>query len=182
MASTLDEQALRDLLAKQEILEVIHRRARAADRRDVELARTCYHDDAVEDHGGFVGPVDEYLRWSPISGDDRRKAMWHLVSNTLIEVDGDEATAESYVLAVELVDDEGRKRDMSVGGRYLDRFACRDGRWAIVYRQLVLDWSRVEEATPRYWDEMGLDLDRLPFGSAGGEDPVYRLSELGRNI
>ena len=41
MASPLDDRALAELLAKQQILEVIHRRARAADRRDVELARTC---------------------------------------------------------------------------------------------------------------------------------------------
>lgn len=172
----IDEQAVGDLLAKQEIQEVIHRRARAADRRDVELARTCYHDDATEDHGGYVGPVDEYLKWSPISGDDRRKVMFHMVGNTLIEVSGDEATAETYVLAVELVEEDGVTNDMSVGGRYLDRFARRDGRWAIVHRQLVLEWSRVEPETPRYWDVLGLDTEAIPFGVAGKDDPVYQLS------
>lgn len=171
-----DDRRIQQLLDKQEILEVIYRRARAADRKDVELARSCYHDGATEDHGGFVGPVDDYLRWSPISaGGDPRNVMWHFVSNTLIELDGDTARVESLVHAVETVTRDGEEIDCSVGGRYLDRFERRDGRWAIAHRQLVFDWSRVETPTRRYWDALELDLEQLPFGRADEHDPLYAL-------
>lgn len=30
------------------------------------------------------------------------------------------------------------------GGRYLDRFECIDGVWAIRHRQSVVDWNRVD--------------------------------------
>jgi len=35
-----------------------------------------------------------------------------------------------------------------IGGRYLDKFAYRDGRWAIAARRVVFDWSRVDPAAP----------------------------------
>lgn len=167
-----DTTMLAELWSRQQITDVIRRRARAADRFDVDLARTCYHPGATEDHGGFHGPVEGYLAWSPISGDDHRAAMWHFVSPPLIDLDGDVATSETYVLAVETVQRDGEHLDASVGGRYLDRFERREERWGIVHRQLVLDWSRVEPATGRYWDVMGLDVDRLPFGAAGDADPL----------
>ena len=34
------------------------------DRLDRELARSAYHDDAIDEHGGFVGPVDGFLDWA----------------------------------------------------------------------------------------------------------------------
>ena len=167
-----DASILDELWSRQQITDVIRRRARAADRFDVDLARTCYHEGATEDHGGFLGPVEEYLAWSPISGDEERAAMWHCVAAPLIDLDGDVAISETYVYVVETVERDGEHIDASVGGRYLDRFERREGRWAIVHRQLVLDWSRCEPATARYWDVMGLDVDRIPFGAAGGNDPL----------
>ncbi len=163
--------------AKLEIAEVIRRRASAADRRDVELARTCYHPGATEDHGGFVGPVDDYLAWSPISDEGPRTGMWHCVSTPLIEVDGTEASAETYVFTVETVGETGPigRADMQVGGRYLDHFEHRDGRWAIAARQLVWDWTRAEPGTAPYWEIMGLPADKLPMGHGGPADGFYGL-------
>lgn len=174
---TIDDARIQALLDKQEIQEVIHRRARAADRKDLTLARSCFHDGGTEDHGGFVGDVDEYLKWSPISdrSGDPHRVMWHFVSNILIDLDGDTARVESMVLATETIERDGAKHDTSVGGRYLDRFERRDGRWAIVERRLVFDWSRVEPPTVRYWDFLGIDPATLPMGRFDGEDPLWQL-------
>jgi SnoaL-like domain len=43
LAHLLDESAIRQLLARY---------SRAIDRRDYELLRSCYHPDAVDEHGG----------------------------------------------------------------------------------------------------------------------------------
>ena len=37
---------------------------RGMDRLDRELLRSAYHDDAIDDHVGFVGPVDEFIDWA----------------------------------------------------------------------------------------------------------------------
>lgn len=172
------EAQLRVLLAKREIEEVINRRARAADRRDVALAASCYHYGATEDHGGFAGSATDFLAQSPIQTDPDAPigAMWHFVSNTVVDVDLEAATAfaESYVLA-EMDGDLGEGPvTMIVGGRYLDEFTLRDGRWAIAARTLVFDWSRVDPAAPTYWDATDKPVERLPFGSSDAEDPLYR--------
>ncbi|MCY1393307.1 hypothetical protein D9M71_82000 [compost metagenome] len=40
--------------------------------------------------------------------------------------------------------DDDALYDTVGGGRYLDRFECIDGAWAIRHRQSVLDWHRVD--------------------------------------
>ena len=51
----LDHAALRDL---------VMRYCRGIDRRDFALVRACYHDDAIDDHGGmFHGSADDYVVW-----------------------------------------------------------------------------------------------------------------------
>ena len=37
--------------------------------------------------------------------------------------------------------------DYRGAGRYVDSFAWRDGRWAILHRQSIRDWSRTDEYT-----------------------------------
>ena len=54
-ANAAEPAAVAALIAKQEITEVLYRRARAGDRRDVELALSCYHEGATEEHEGFTG-------------------------------------------------------------------------------------------------------------------------------
>jgi len=162
------------IASKLEIQEVIFLRARAADRRDVELARRCYHPGATEDHEGFKGTAEAFLAQSQIQDTAKVPVMSHAVSNILIELHGDVAAVESYVTVhAEIVGE--RVLDVTVVGRYLDRFAYRDGRWAIEHRQLVFDTSRVEAASPRYWEAFGLDPDTLHFGAVGSDDPLHAL-------
>ncbi len=49
------EAALRLMLDKQEIHEVMMRYCRAIDRMDEELLRSVYHPDAIDNHGLFNG-------------------------------------------------------------------------------------------------------------------------------
>ena len=51
-----------DLLAKEEIREVILRYARGIDRMDFDLVSACYHPDAYDDHGTFQGNVPDFIR------------------------------------------------------------------------------------------------------------------------
>ena len=71
-----------------EIQAVINNYLRAADRADIDLLKTCYHDDAWEDHGGvYDGPAADYVaimaKVLPKGG-----IMNHLATNVIIELDG----------------------------------------------------------------------------------------------
>jgi 3-phenylpropionate/cinnamic acid dioxygenase small subunit len=166
------------LVAKQEITEVLYQRARAGDRRDVELALSCYHPGATENHEGFNGLAAAFISTvsmisptstAPVSG------LWHFISNVVIDVHGDEAEVESYHIAVVSRDEAGHETQSHIGGRYLDRFARRGGRWAIAHRGVVFDWSRVDADNATYWDLMGLDEAKLLRGRFGADDPLYAV-------
>jgi hypothetical protein len=172
-------EAMQRLLDKQSIAEVLYRRARAGDRADAELAHSCYHPGATERHGRFDGLATEFIDvvsftrpkpGSPVKG------MFHLITNILIDfADADHAFAESYHVAwVQMADGN----DASIGGRYFDRFERRDDRWAIVHRDVIFDWSRVEPETAKFWDKH--PAKPFLFGRRGAEDPLYNYVARGR--
>ena len=46
------EEKVRVLVSKDEIRDVLMRYARGVDRGEADLITSCYHPDAVDDHGG----------------------------------------------------------------------------------------------------------------------------------
>ena len=149
------------LLDKQEITECILRFARGVDRHDAELARSAYHEGARDDHAMFVGSGAEVVEWADGLHDQHFRSHQHYVANVLIELDGDEAHAESYVIRVGgAKDSHGHTLG---GGRYLDRLERRDGEWRIVDRVLIIEWD----------DDFGPVADASLASSQDREDPSY---------
>jgi hypothetical protein len=87
------------LEARAAILDCIQRYARGVDRRDRPLLRSAYHDDAVDDHVGFVGPVADFIDWAFAYHSTQTRYQHYLLNHTA-EVNGDEAHAETYYLFV----------------------------------------------------------------------------------
>ena len=145
MALTLD-----DLLARQEIADVILRYARGIDRLDFDLVRSCYHPDAYDDHGAFKGSVDEFIE-AARSFLPRWTATQHFLGNMLIEVEGETARAETYAVAYHRREAaDGTGKDDVMGIRYVDRFERRAGHapeWKIAHRVVVTEWRRVDPVT-----------------------------------
>jgi ketosteroid isomerase-like protein len=166
---------LQALLDKEEIREVTYRFARGVDRHDWELIRSCYHDDAIDHHGVFDGLASEYVAWVTTNVPELADATTHHVSNGLIELHGDVAFCESYVLAAHrYTREDGSKADFLVGARYIDRFERRAGVWRVTKRQLLWDWAR-DDALAGEFDAVGIDPQALRFGEHGQDDGVYRL-------
>lgn len=46
---------VRELHDRQVIRQVVERYARSVDRQDKDILVSCYHSDAIDDHGMFVG-------------------------------------------------------------------------------------------------------------------------------
>ncbi len=147
---------LRALLDKQAITEVIHRYARALDRCDIELLRSCFHPDSTHDHGEFEGPSLKFCDWA-MELLQRLTATQHHIGNVLIELDGDRAFSETYWVAYHripadaggsgVVAGRGAETDLFIGGRYVDRFERRAGAWKIARRVGLHDWQRFEPAS-----------------------------------
>lgn len=134
-----------ELAAKQAITEVIHRYCRAMDRMDIELARSCWHPGGTDDHSPlFAGTAEGFIEWVWRLHAEMELTR-HVVSNTLIELDGDRAGAESYWTVTLRLRKDGELYDVIGGGRYVDNFERIDGRWAIRHRQSLHDWDRVEK-------------------------------------
>jgi ketosteroid isomerase-like protein len=168
---------LQELLDREAIRDLIHRYCRAIDRCDAELLTSCYHEDAIEDHGGlFYGSRDE---WVSFVIEDLRgsAATTHMTSNLSIELDGDRAYAESYVLAAgETLPTADGAQLLLLGGRYIDRFARREGEWRIVKRVLVVDWSHIQPLTPAFGDgaaDPAAAQLTIRRGLRSHEDPAY---------
>lgn len=130
---------VQELLDRNDILECMHRYARGMDRQDRALLRSAYHDDAVDDHGGFVGPVEEFIDWA-FAYHSSQTRYQHYLTNHLAEVIGDQAHAETYYLFIGTSCDPHAALTVA-GGRYVDRLERRGGRWAIVARLCLIEWK-----------------------------------------
>jgi hypothetical protein len=138
------EQTVLALLDKQEIHETLMRYCRGIDRCDEELLRSVYHPDATDNHGQFVGKASDFIPWAlkSLARDINTK---HYVTNEYIDLRGDVAFVESYLLAVHYREArEGGKVQLIFGARYIDRFEKRDGAWRIADRKVVSDWAKFD--------------------------------------
>jgi len=129
------EAKVQELLDRQAILDCLHRINRGIDRDDLDLVASCYHPDALDDHGFYVGSGPGMAEWA-MAGHTESPSSQHHITNHLVELDGDEAHAETYFLAV------NRQASGAVTvacGRYLDRFERRNGEWRVAARVCIIE-------------------------------------------
>ena len=160
------------LLALDEIRSVLNRYCRAADRGDEEMLRSVYHPDGIDEHGtNFVGLGWEFAAFAAKSAREnlRFAVMQHHITSINIEVHGDSAAAETYVLALH-VPVSGPQIAM-VGGRDLDRFEKRGGEWKIAYRRFVHDLDVQLPAERAFADGIGTYFE----GTGTPTDSSYDL-------
>jgi ketosteroid isomerase-like protein len=155
----LDERAIRDVLATY---------CHAIDRCDRDELASVYHPGAIDDHGMFSGPAEEYVEWVIPAVRDGSEASQHQLGNVRIHLDGDAAHVESYLIAVSLVrNEDGALRFDLLGGRYVDRFECRDGEWKIAHRQFVAEWDHTQPHA------RSLPVGTFAPGLRSVDDPSY---------
>jgi hypothetical protein len=186
---------LRGCCDRQEIEQKIRLYCRAIDRMDEELLRSLYHADGVDLHGSFEGNAHEFARF--ILGEIARLTSYgfHSVTQSIIDVDGDIAAAESiyiayhripggwdpistwfgetYARAAQAAGTLDREHESSCGGRYLDRFERRDGAWKIARRRITNEWN-CNGVASTILDEGELAHFNLP-GARDRSDPVYGI-------
>ncbi len=168
------EEALQRLLDEAAIKKVHIRYCRAIDRRDWDLLRSCYHPDAIDDHGdfegGYVGDVEGFIEYCKV-GTLNFLSTSHFTGNQLVEVDGDTAWAEHYARAYHRIPgkDGGPDHDDAANARYVDRMERRDGEWRFAHRVVIVDADRVDTVTK------GSAPPALMRGTRDRNDPSYTI-------
>lgn len=176
------ESAVRELHDRQAIVDCLMTYARAVDRLDRELLLSVYHEDAIDDHGMFVGTRGEFADWALPMHEATQLSTQHCILNHTVELDGEVAHTETYWMLVGM-NRRGTPYTM-VGGRYLDRFEKRHGRWAIAARICVRDWAQLSER-PEVLDQTAMTSAALtpemaelarsgPQVSRDRDDPSYQ--------
>jgi SnoaL-like domain len=185
---------LQALCDRADILDCMYRYARGMDRLDRELLRSAYHDDAIDDHVGFLGPVDDFIDWTFAYHSSQTRHQ-HFLMNHTAEVSGDQAHTEMHYLFVG-TDAEPAKPLIVSGGRYVDRLERRSGRWGIVARVCLVEWrseagSLLSPQAVKYVDcVQSLSRDRrdasydrpLDITPDGGEHMSHPRHSAGRQI
>lgn len=134
------DEALRRLIDVEAIKALHIRYCHGVDRCDWDLVRSCYHPDAIDDHGDYVGGIDGFIDYCK-GGVPNFESTSHFTGNQLVEVDGDTAWAEHYARAYHRLAASGDNPavDLVANVRYADRLERRDGEWRFAKRVVIID-------------------------------------------
>jgi 3-phenylpropionate/cinnamic acid dioxygenase small subunit len=133
------------MLAETQITNLLYRYAECIDAGDLVGAAALFEHARIRiggpetgqdtiDAAGLLGIWKSLIVLYP-DGTPRTK---HVVSNPIIQVDGDAGTAHcrSYYTVLQQTDEFPLQT--IVTGRYHDRFECVEGKWRFSYRNLTL--------------------------------------------
>jgi hypothetical protein len=139
------EAMVQELWDRDRIARVPKTYSRGVDRRDWELVRSCFADDAFVDGSRSSAPIADYIR-TLIPGVEYFPVTMHYMGNQLVEVTGDTGFVESYCVAYHWkdADQPGGEHPLNciVGVRYHDSMVRDGDRWLIARRRVSPDWRR----------------------------------------
>ena len=104
---------------------------------------SAYLEDSWDDHGANKCSGPEFVRRTMAALPNSKMCSHHL-GQTLIDVRGDEAGAETYFLAVMTTERAGAEDVENlnfIGGRYVDVLLRAADGWRIKHRVCIRDWS-----------------------------------------
>ena len=141
-------ESLQAVADRQAITDLIYRYCRSVDRLDIPLGHSIWHEDGIADYGKAVYQGDGRGVIDHICAQHlHTRHHSHQVSNIIIDLDGDHAGSESYVTASLRIVRDGQLKQMSVWGRYIDRWSRRNGRWGLDQRLSIRDFDEVRDVT-----------------------------------
>jgi len=139
------------------IRELIDSYAHNADRRLSENQAALFTEDAVLDvyHGDpeKTKPVQS-LRGRPELEKGFRESLsrydvtMHFNGQSILRIEGDRATGETYCLAHHFWSEDGCRMILVMGIRYEDLFVRRGKQWLFSERKLIIDWTDKRSSDP----------------------------------
>jgi hypothetical protein len=165
------DERLQEMLDHYEITKTLRDYCRGCDRCDEPLMGSVYLEDSWDDHGSVKASGAEFTRI--MIGDilARTETLSHLLGQSEVTVNGDEAGAETYFIAgMKNSSGDGERMCNLLGGRFVDRLRREEGRWRIEHRTVLRDWS-VSIPVHEDWT----DTASLREGQRSGEDVSFAV-------
>lgn len=129
------------LVQRQAIADQLYRYCRGLDRMDKAMAQSVFHPEAqVVYEGRFEGSAYGFLDEVWV-GHGKLIRHSHHLTNIYVEIDGDEAVSETYVIVLLRTVAEGGAYMRISSGRYLDRWTSDAGKWVINRRRYVPEFN-----------------------------------------
>ncbi len=171
MTPVSDDARLDEVHSRLMIAQVLTRYSRGIDRCDLAVLKSVWWPDATAD---YRGEATNALVWAEaaLGGLSKMHRTQHMLGNMLIDLEpgADRATAETYCRAYHELGEGQDRREMVVGGRYLDVLERREGEWRILARRYIMDWNTNRPSTHQD-DGFYASLDRR--GARKPDDPFY---------
>lgn len=167
---------------------------RAIDRLDVDLLKSIYHQEAIDDHGAMCVNAHEFADQITAMLKEACVYTMHTVTHSVIDIHGDEAASESYYLAIHTIaaneaaiktffgetyleteraaGRHDRRHEYVCCGRYLDRLQKRNGEWKILHRKITNEWGACR---PESMVAEGMAAAFATESRRDRQDPVYKL-------
>ena len=133
--------SMSELEDRQLLRELVDRYARIPDDRDYALVDVVFTEDATLVGPGFELSGRELIR-EGMQSIERYSATLHSMHGHLVEVNGDEATGDTWCVANHIHEKDGRPHKLDWGIRYKDRYRRDAAGWRIAHRELVLIWTQ----------------------------------------
>jgi hypothetical protein len=162
------------MLDHYEITKTLNEYCHGCDRCDEQRMGSVYLEDSWDDHGvrRATGPQFVLMMIPEIL--TTTKTLSHMLGQSLIDVRGDEAGAETYFFAVSRsTREDGVEMCNQLGGRFVDTLKRENGRWRIKNRCVVRDWAISLPIEQDWTAESG-----LKEGARSNADPAF--AALGR--
>ena len=136
------DKRLQQLLDHHEIAQTLKEYCHGCDRGDEERMASVYSEDSFDDHGIFKAPGKQFAKLMMERILATTDSLFHMLGQSLINVDGDDAGAETYFFAISRNKrEDGAEMCNQLGGRFVDKLRREGGRWLIKHRVVVRDWA-----------------------------------------
>jgi len=164
---------VQEMLDHFEIRKTLGEYCHGCDRGDELRMAGVYSEDSWDDHGPVKAPGPEFARVMMHRILTDTKSLFHLLGQSLIKINGNEAGAETYFFAVsKQARDDGVLLCNQLGGRFVDKLVRENGAWKIKHRVAVRDWS-ISLPIEADWEAR-----TLTAGERSNADPSFEVLGL----
>ena len=152
-----------DFVTYEAITRLRYLYAQSIDTRDWTQLRSIFTDEISMDFTSYSGgspatlAADDWVEGlKPLF--TGLSATQHVMTNPLIEVDGEQATQRMYMKAEHFYQEDGGMSEFAIGGYYDDQLIYADRRWLICGVTLTVLWRRGDEGIMLKAREAGTKL------------------------